>query len=254
MTIIAERLSQYDALHLDKGSHSDFDDGHCAMEVVAWLAGEGHTDAPDCASPVLRRYTIALNDRWPDERRQLLKPYLPRMVGTSGDGKDEIREQIARRFLITDLLGPWLRLAGMDEQAEALSALTAAQSAEIRTFLYKVRDEAWKRRQASMDELRAKVRQRLADRGVAAADADAAAAAAADAAAAAVADAAAAADVPAWRPYDVAYAAARQYFRDNPIAIGEKVQALAVEQQPLALTLLDQLIDPQHADHQESSL
>jgi hypothetical protein len=249
VTINTERLTQYDALHLDRGAHHDFEDGHCAMEVVAWLAGEGHTDAPSCASPVLRRYTVALNDRWPDDRRQLLKPHLPRMVGTGNDGKDHLREQIASRFLVTDLLGPWLRLAAMGEQADALAALTAAPPAEIRAFLYKIRDEAWTRRRASMDQLRAKVREHLANRPAAAAAAVAAAVAAAAAAAAAVAAAA----TPSWKKYDVAYAAARQYFRDNPLAIGEKVQALAAEQQPLALALLEQLIDPQELsaeDHQ----
>lgn len=247
MTVITERLSQYDALHLDRGPHGDFDSGHCAMEVVAWLAGEGHTDAPECASPVLRRYTIALNDRWPDDRRQLLKPYLPRMVGTRGDGKDDLREQIATRFLVTDLLGPWLRLAGMDEQADGLAALTDATPAEIRTFIWDVRDKAWARRSEALKELRTKVRERLAERADAAAVAAAVAAAATVAVAATVAAAvaAAAADaagLPDWKRYDVAYRAARQYFRDHPLAIGEKVRALADEQEPFALQLLERLI------------
>lgn len=63
--------------------------GHCAMEVVAWLAGLGHTDAPECASPVLRSYTISLNDQWDEETLiEELIPFLPRMVGTAGDGQD----------------------------------------------------------------------------------------------------------------------------------------------------------------------
>lgn len=55
--IVPERLAQLDKITLDSGSHGDFESGHCAMEVVAWLADQGHTDAPPCASPALARYT-----------------------------------------------------------------------------------------------------------------------------------------------------------------------------------------------------
>jgi len=148
MTVIPERLAKLDDLTLDEGGHKDFNDGHCAMEVVSWLAGEGFTDAPACASPVLRRYTIALNDRWDNEKRQLLTPYLPRMVGTGNDGKDALREQVAARF--------------------------------------------------------------LADRRA-------------------------------------AYDAARAYYREHPLPISQQITDLAAQQVPIALELLDALIDPPEA-------
>ena len=47
--VIPERLAALGTIHLGKGSHSSYESGHCAMEVVAWLAGLGHTDAPECA-------------------------------------------------------------------------------------------------------------------------------------------------------------------------------------------------------------
>ena len=110
MTINPDRLALLERSSLAHGSHSGFDQAAaCGMEWVAFLANEGHTDAPACASSVLQRYTIRLNDRWDDERRQTLKPYLPRMVGTGGDGKDAARVTIATRMLCTDILGPWLR-------------------------------------------------------------------------------------------------------------------------------------------------
>ena len=110
-TISPEKLEEFERLVLHSGGHNNFEQGHCAMEVVSWLADEGFTDAPECASPVLRRYVIRLNDRWDNEKRQTLKPYLLRMIGTGGDGKDALREQIAARH-VTSLLTPWLRLAG----------------------------------------------------------------------------------------------------------------------------------------------
>ncbi len=43
---LPDRLAQLDSLHLGTGSSSSFDEGHCALEVVAWLAGEKHSDHP----------------------------------------------------------------------------------------------------------------------------------------------------------------------------------------------------------------
>ena len=237
MTINTEHLALLDGISLESGAHTTFDDGHCAMEVVAWLAGEAHTDAPSCASPVLRRYTIRLNDRWSTEQRQSLKPFLRRMVGTGGDGLDDARVAIATRMLCTDLLGPWLRLAGMDERADALTSLVAATPEELRRVLRGIRNEAWRRRDASRDQLKAKILERLKARGipvavaVAAADADAAADAAADG----------------QSRYWAAYYAARDYFKANPLPVMARIRELNAQQAPLALQLLDAMIAPEVA-------
>ena len=199
MTIDTAVLADLEAgrIHLDRGGHPDRSHGHCAMEVVAWLAGEGHTDAPHCASPVLTAYTIRLNDRWSDEQRQALAPYLPRMVGTRGDGLDDARLEIARQALTRDLLPPWLRLAGMDAEADAISTVNLA---DLRSMLESIRAAAWKRRNAALEpiqeKVRAAVREKLAQHPAAvavAADAVTAAAAAVAAAAAAAVVAAVAA-------------------------------------------------------------
>src|SRR5581483_222147 len=71
---------------LAHGAHQTADEGRCAMEWVAYLAGEKHSDQPVCVSPVLRRYCISLNDRLGDDERQKLLPYLARTIGTAGDG------------------------------------------------------------------------------------------------------------------------------------------------------------------------
>ncbi len=123
MTINPDRLNTLDSITLDRGSHHDFDDGHCAMEVVAWLAGEGITDAPQCASPVLTAFTININDSWDVGDRQRLKPFLPRMVGTAGDGQDEARSYLALDWLIRVYTPAWLDLAGLTTEASALRNL-----------------------------------------------------------------------------------------------------------------------------------
>lgn len=235
-TVNPDKLAQLDTIDLHNGSHPSFEKGHCAMEVVAWLADLGHTDAPACASEVLTRATIRLNDRWDHQQRQALKPLLPRMVGTAGDGKDDARVAIAQRMLCTDLLGPWLRLAGMDVRADALSSLVAATPEDLRAALWAMRDEAWKVRNAHRDALAARIREELAKQGKPAV----AVAAVAAEAAVAVAEAAEGKD-----SYWPAYHAASAYFRANPLPVMAKIRDLGAQQAPLALQLLDAMIDPQ---------
>ncbi len=135
--VIPERLAALGTIHLGKGSHSSYESGHCAMEVVAWLAGLGHTDAPECASPVLQTYVISLNDTWGDVDRQRLVPYLPRVVGTAGDSQDEARAYLALDWLIRTYTPAWLDLAGLTVEAQALRGLrrivdrAAAQAAGL---------------------------------------------------------------------------------------------------------------------------
>lgn len=127
-TINPHKLTRLDQIELAFGHHRSFDAGACAMEVVSWLADEGFTDAPECASRVVALYTIGLNDNLSDENRQQLKPYLVRMIGTGSDGKDTVRRKILRRE-IAALTSPWLRLAGLHEPADRLDK--AASDAEL---------------------------------------------------------------------------------------------------------------------------
>lgn len=237
--IAADKLAEFEALELHSGKHRTFSDGHCSMEVVSWLADEGFTDAPACASPVITRYVIRLNDRWGHEKRQALKPYLLRMIGTGGDGKDSIREQIAAEWVSRRLLGPWLRLAGLDAEADHLER--AATVDEVRTAVRAARDAAWALRLNRRKLIEQKVRERLAEQGkpaVAVAVADA------DAVADAVAAADAGQDVDWWgKPYSAAYKAARAYYDANPLPIAQEIADLAASQQDVALELLDALIE-----------
>src|SRR5215210_7648303 len=75
----------------------------CVMSLVAHLAGEGHTDRPRCASPLIRDFAIPINDHMPREARQRLKPFVPRLIGT-GDGLDRARAEVLRRVLAEAVL------------------------------------------------------------------------------------------------------------------------------------------------------
>ena len=99
MTIIQERLAQLETLELLKGSHYD-NNGKCALEAVAWLVGEKHSDHPACVSPVLGAFCRSWNDSLDDVNRQKLKPYLVRLIGTAGDAaRDQRRSWMAMDWL-----------------------------------------------------------------------------------------------------------------------------------------------------------
>jgi hypothetical protein len=153
--VIPERLHELEAGGvLSKGSHGSFKEGACAMEWVSYLADEGHTDAPECASTVLRLFTISLNDNWDETQRQKLVPFLPRMVGTANDGQDEARSYLALDWLIRTYTPAFLDLAGLTAEATELRnlrrivGLVAAKDAGpvvrvAQKKAYAARDAAW---------------------------------------------------------------------------------------------------------------
>jgi hypothetical protein len=105
------------------GTHPNPQDGRCAMEWVAHLAGERHSDQPNCVSPVVRALCVALNDGLNCTERQRLRPYLTRTIGTTGDGLDESRAWMALDWLIGVYAPTWLRRAELHEAADRLCAL-----------------------------------------------------------------------------------------------------------------------------------
>jgi hypothetical protein len=107
------------------GTHASPGDGRCAMEWVSYLAGEPHTDAPKCVSPVLRAMCIALNDGLESGARQRLRTYLARTIGTADDGCDEQRGWMAMDWLARAYTPAWLDLGGRHRFAAALVGLPA---------------------------------------------------------------------------------------------------------------------------------
>jgi hypothetical protein len=53
------------------------------MEAAAYVAGEPHSDHPQCASTVITAFVIEWNDRLGNDRNRLSKPLIPR-VGHGG--------------------------------------------------------------------------------------------------------------------------------------------------------------------------
>ena len=152
MTIIQERLAQLETLELLKGSHDD-DNGKCALEAVAWLVGEKHSDHPACVSPVLGAFCRSWNDSLDDVNRQKLKPYLVRLIGTAGDAaRDQRRSWMAMDWLARVCgpvfmdLTPSLRghasaLRALPEMVDG-ETLAARDAARVAAWAA-VRDAAW---------------------------------------------------------------------------------------------------------------
>jgi hypothetical protein len=96
------------------------------MEAVSYVAGEPWSDHPECASPVLGAFLRSWNDSLSNEDRQMLKPLIPRLVGTKASkAVEEKRAWMATDWLARECAPAFLRLAGLTEHAEALEGLAA---------------------------------------------------------------------------------------------------------------------------------
>lgn len=126
-TPIESRVDAIEKLHLYVGSHNADEVGErmCAMEVVAWIAGEPHSDHPECASVTISAFMRAWNDGLADDdRNRLLKPFLARMVGSAGTPEQEReRSMMALRWHNGVMLPAFLDLVdSLRPHAEAVRA------------------------------------------------------------------------------------------------------------------------------------
>ena len=135
MSVIETRVADLEQLVLASGGHSSWEAGACVMEAVAYVAGEPYSDHPECASPTITSFLVSWNDALNDVDRQILKPYIVRLVGTRTTAADEeIRAWLLTDWLARECAPAWLRLAGLTDQADALERLAPladARSAKI---------------------------------------------------------------------------------------------------------------------------
>jgi hypothetical protein len=125
------RVLDLDNLTLSKGSHvappawATTDIEMCIMEAVAFVAGEPWSDNPECASKVISAFLRAWNDTLPDsDRNRLLKPYVLRLVGSAGTkAQEDARAWMCLDWLVRTYTPAWLRVAGLNDQAELLAGL-----------------------------------------------------------------------------------------------------------------------------------
>ncbi len=131
--IVNERLeSVYRQVELVRGAGDPKSGKLCVMSFVAFLAGEVHTDRPAAASPLIRDFAVRINDAMPNEMRQELKPFVPRILGTNDhlDGaragmlravtEAEIMPKICRDFVMSGDRGSWRKTGRFWELSEKL--------------------------------------------------------------------------------------------------------------------------------------
>jgi hypothetical protein len=118
-TASVRRPLDLENLVLASGSHNPTDGEMCLEEAAAYMAGEPWSDHPQCACPVLAAFGRDLNDRLPDDKRQLLKPFIAAQIGTRGDGYAETRSYMALDWLIRTYLPAWLSLSERIDPAHA---------------------------------------------------------------------------------------------------------------------------------------
>ena len=118
---------------LERGAH-DEGSSMCAMEAVAWIAGEPWSDAPKCASPVIAQFLRSWNDALPDaDRTRLLLPLVPDVIGTRTTAADEeTRAWMALDWLVREYTPAWFGLTpSLAAFAKALRALPPIMSSAV---------------------------------------------------------------------------------------------------------------------------
>jgi len=138
---------------LQRGAHPSRDDGMCAMEMVAWLAGEAHSDEPECACPVLAALVRACNDAMTDHARNAhLRPLVPQLVNSRRSvAIERVRGLLAIDSMVRTMLPTWLLRHGRHEEATLLRQLPAIERLEdvrtarraIQTFAKDQRAAEW---------------------------------------------------------------------------------------------------------------
>ena len=128
-------LSKLDTITLARGPHDSPASGLCALEAAAYIAGEPHSDHPQCVAETIGAFLRNWNDSISDAeaRDRLLKPLLPLAIGTVTTAADEeTRAWLATDWLVRVCAPAWLGLTPtLQPHAAALRALPALTSAEI---------------------------------------------------------------------------------------------------------------------------
>ena len=106
-------MYDFSTVRFGSGQHDSRDDGMCVMEAVAFIAGEPHSDAPECACPVISAFCRAWNDglESDEERAKWLGEFVWRLPGTRATKDIELRRsEMAMDWLVRVCCAEFLSL------------------------------------------------------------------------------------------------------------------------------------------------
>ena len=117
------RTLDMDRLYLSYGKHSSpptIGDsnrvGLCVMEAAAYVAGEPHSDHPDCVSLVIAAFLRYWNDALLSGERQSLKQHIEPIIGTRGVHPPDVQKALetVRAWMLVD----WAVRTALPDMAE----------------------------------------------------------------------------------------------------------------------------------------
>ena len=124
--LIDDRWIEVQHRALKAGAHQPDEDAMCVMEAVAYVAGEPWSDHPQCVCPTIAVFLGTWNDGLPsdDDRIRLLRPLIPRLIGSRASAfVEERRGWMALDWMIRVNTPAWLEIAGLADHARALREL-----------------------------------------------------------------------------------------------------------------------------------
>lgn len=125
-TIDLESVRLYRGMHKEPNGKKE----GSLLEWASYLAGEPWSDHPDCVSPVIATFCRRWNDTLSDDDRQILLPYLPKLLNTRGtEAQESKRAWMMTDWMVRVQLPVWLELAELPEQATAVRGLPVLTSA-----------------------------------------------------------------------------------------------------------------------------
>jgi hypothetical protein len=131
-------LWKYD---LRQGNTDDPRNGACLFDAGMWLVYGKIGDNPPCSCPIIRAYAIHLNDSMPDDQRQLLKPFILRVVGN----RDPAAEDARSHFIVLETARRIVGLSLPDDVSYA-EIIQACEAAGVEPPIEALAWAAWARR------------------------------------------------------------------------------------------------------------
>jgi hypothetical protein len=124
---------------LTAGSHKDAADGLCLVELTAFLAGEKHSDQPECVCPVIGAFARSWHDHNPALSDSLKAELGPLMIGTRSTPEIQDRRAImVADWSVRTVLPAWLdlvpSLAEHAAELRGLPELTTVESLNARPW------------------------------------------------------------------------------------------------------------------------